>query len=74
MEMSAKQRNLFASTLIFIYIVIGYLTIVYFLDPKMFILDLPNQWWIIPFAFFIALMRLVFSRFEIFKEKDKNHE
>jgi uncharacterized membrane protein YesL len=74
MKKSTKKRSFFASILIFLYVVIGYLIIVYFLDPKMFILDLPNQWWIIPFAFFVALVRYIFSRAEMFKAKKTDHD
>lgn len=74
MDKSTTRRILFASTLIFFYIIIGYLIIVYFLNPKTFILDLPNQWWIIPFALVVAAIRFLFSRMEILKGKKIDHE
>jgi hypothetical protein len=69
-----QTQRLLASILIFGYIVIGYWVIVYFLDPNTFILDLPNQWWIIPFALFVAVVRYIFSRLETIKTKKTDHE
>ncbi len=74
MKKSTKKRSLLASILIFLYVVIGYLVIVYFLDPDTFIADLQNQWWIIPFALFVAVIRYVFSRMETIKTNKTDHE
>ena len=61
MKAPAGKKRLLASILIFGYLVMGYLVIVYCLDPKTFLSDLSNQWWIIPVAFFVAVVRYIFA-------------
>ena len=72
MKKPAPKRSLLPSIMIFLYVVIGYLTIVYFLDPDTFITDLPNQWWIIPFALFPAVVRYIIV--EIPRARKPDHE
>lgn len=72
MNPTPKKRELIASIMIFLYVVIGYLIIMYFLDPKMFIPDLPNQWWIFPFALIVAAIRFLSSKRGTFKTRDKD--
>ena len=67
-----KKRGLIASIMIFLYVVIGYLIIFYFLDPKMFIHDLPGQWWILPFALFVAAIRFLSSKRGAFKTRNED--
>lgn len=73
MNLTLKKRALIASSMIFLYIVFGYLLIVYFLDPKIFIQDLPRQWWILPFAFIVAAIRFISSRIGTFTTRNKNN-
>jgi len=74
MKSLMKNRQLFASILIFVYVVIGYLLIDYFLDPKTFIIDLPKQWWIILFALFVSLIRYVFAGKEVSNARRTDHK
>jgi hypothetical protein len=56
-----KNRNIFALLLFFFYSILFYLIVMYFLDPKTFIQDLPNRWWILPFALIIAVTKYIIS-------------
>jgi len=70
MKNSIGNRRLISSILIFFYIVIGYMVIVYFLDPTTFVKDLVNQWWIIPFALMVSAIRYSFSKKEATNSKN----
>jgi hypothetical protein len=61
MGSGTKNRQLLASLLFFFYSISFYLVVMYFLNPKTFIQDLPNRWWIIPFAFIIAITKYINS-------------